>query len=204
MKTVINVVIGLLAGLLVAGALYVTTRVPVGQPIILLPTPTTQPIYVFISGAVKHPGVYKLPSGSRYVEAVQMAGGFSSEADLSQVNLAKKLIDEEQLVIPGGTGNPAPELTIGGNGLLYTPTPPAGKPVNLNTASADELDKVPGIGPTAAQKIVEYRTANGPFTRIEDLLKVPGIGPTILDEIRGQVTIGEIPTLAVITVTPTP
>ncbi len=204
MKTVINVVIGLLAGLLVAGALYVTTRVPVGQPIILLPTPTTQPIYVFISGAVKHPGVYKLPSGSRYVEAVQMAGGFSSEADLSQVNLAKKLIDEEQLVIPGGTGNPTPELTIGGNGLLYTPTPPAGKPVNLNTASADELDKVPGIGPTAAQKIVEYRTANGPFTRIEDLLKVPGIGPTILDEIRGQVTIGEIPTLAVITVTPTP
>ena len=63
---------------------------------------------------------------------------------------------------------------------------------------------MPGIGPTAAQKIVEYRTANGPFTRIEDLLKVPGIGPTILDEIRGQVTIGEIPTLAVITVTPTP
>ena len=201
MKTIINVVIGLLAGLLVAGALYITSRVPVGQPIILQPTPTTQPIYVFIIGAVKHPGVYKLPSGSRYVEAVQMAGGFLIDADISQINLARKLIDEEQIVVPGGTANPTPELTIGGNGLLFTPTPPAGEPVNVNTASADELDQIPGIGPTAAQKIIEYRTANGPFTRIEDLLKVPGIGPTILEEIRGQVTVGELPTTAAITVT---
>ena len=203
MKTIINVVIGLLAGLLVAGALYVTSRVPTGQPITMLPTPTTQPIYVFVIGAVKHPGVYKLPSGSRYVEAIQMAGGFLIDADIAQVNLARKLVDEEQIVVPGGTANPTPELTIGGNGLLFTPTPPAGQPVNINTAGVDELDKIPGIGPTAAQKIIEYRTANGPFIRIEDLLKVPGIGPTILDEIRGQVTVGELPTVApAVTVTP--
>jgi competence ComEA-like helix-hairpin-helix protein len=95
-----------------------------------------------------------------------------------------------QIVVPGGTDLPTPQLTIGGNGLLFTPTPPAGKKVNVNTATADELDKLPGIGQTSAQKIVEYRTANGPYTRIEDLLKVPGIGPSILDEIRGSITIG--------------
>ena len=194
MKTIVYVIIGVLAGLLIAGAIYLSARMPAGQAVTLLPSPTPQPIYVFVSGAVKHPGVYKLPAESRFVEAVMMAGGFLAGADISQINLARKVADEEQIVVPGGTANPTPELTIGGNGLLFTPTPPAGEPVNINTASADELDKIPGIGPTSAQKIIEYRTTNGPFLRLEDLLKVPGIGPSILDEIRSQVTVGDQPT----------
>lgn len=190
MKNVINLIIGVFIGLIVAGVLYLTVRQPVGEPVELLPSPTPEPIIVYVSGAVKRPGVYRLPHESRRVDAVQQAGGFLNGADISQINLADRLVDGEQIVIPGGTDVPAPQLTIGGNGLLFTPTPPAGQPVNLNTASAEELDQLPGIGPTAAQKIVEYRMANGAFTRVEDLLKIPGIGPSILEEIRGLVTLG--------------
>jgi competence protein ComEA len=190
MKNVFNLIIGVFIGLIVAGLLYLTVRSPVGEPVELLPSPTPEPIVVYVSGAVKRPGVYKLPNDSRLVDAVQLAGGFLDDADIAQVNLANKVADGEQIVIPGGGKVPTPQLTIGGNGLLFTPTPPAGQLVNLNTASAEELDLLPGIGPTAAQKIVEYRTANGPFTRLEDLLKVPGIGPSTLDGIRGLVTLG--------------
>jgi competence protein ComEA len=124
------------------------------------------------------------------VDAVQQAGGFLSDVDISKLNLAKIVVDGDQIDIPGGKDVPTPQLTIGGSGLLFTPTPPSGQPVNINLASAEELDQLPGIGPTAAQKIVEYRTANGLFTRIDDLLKVPGIGPTTLDGIRGLITVG--------------
>jgi competence protein ComEA len=190
MKNYLNIVFGIITGILFAGALYISVRTPVGTPIQLLPSPTPDPIVVFVGGAVKRPGVYKLPYNARLVDAVQQAGGFLIDADFSQLNLAKKLADGEQIVVPGGTDISTPQLTIGGNGLLFTPTPPAGEPVNINTASVEELDKLPGIGPTSAQKIVEYRDANGPFTRVEDLLKVPGIGPTTLDEIRGLITLG--------------
>ena len=190
MKNFLYIVMGICAGMLLTGIMYLTVRTPVGEPIALLPSPTPQPIIVYVSGAVQQPGVYKLPNDSRLVDAVQLAGGFLVDADISQVNLAKKLVDGEQIVVPGGTDLPTPQLTIGGSGLVFTPTPPAGKPVNVNTASVDELDKLPGIGPTAAQKIVDYRTVNGPFTRLEDLLKVPGIGPTIFDEIHGLITLG--------------
>ena len=190
MKNILNIMIGIFVGMLLTGIIYLSARTPAGEPITLLPSPTLQPIVVYVSGAVQQPGVYKLPYGSRLVDAVSQAGGFLLGADITQVNLAKKLVDGEQIVVPGGTDLPTPQLTIGGNGLLFTPTPPAGKKVNVNTATADELDKLPGIGQTSAQKIVEYRTANGPYTRIEDLLKVPGIGPSILDEIRGSITIG--------------
>jgi competence protein ComEA len=79
---------------------------------------------------------------------------------------------------------------IGGSGILVTPTPPAGQLVNINTADDALLEQLPGIGPTTAQKIVEYRKDNGSFTRVEDLLKVPGIGPSTLEEIRGLITVG--------------
>ena len=191
MKNIFNLIIGVFIGLIVAGLLYLTVRSPAGVPVELLPSPTPEPIVVYVSGAVKRPGVYKLPYESRLVDAVQLAGGFLDDANISQVNLADKVVDGEQIVIPGGSTIPTPQLTIGGNGLLFTPTPPAGQLVNVNTASAEELDQLPGIGPTAAQKIVEYRTANGLFTRLEDLLKVPGIGPSTLEGIRGLVTLGQ-------------
>jgi competence protein ComEA len=189
-EVVINTVIGIFIGLLVAGGLFLTVRGPSGTPVVLLPSSTPKPIFIYMTGAVGRPGVYKLPLDSRLVQAVQAAGGFADGADLNQVNLATVLKDGQQVVIPGGTGVPTPMLTIGDNGILVTATPPAGQPVNINTADVTLLEKLPGIGPSSAQAIVDYRTANGPFVRIEDLLKIPGIGPTTLAGLKGLITVG--------------
>lgn len=190
MKTILQVVIGIFIGLLVAGLLYITMRAPAGKPVELLPTATPDPIVVYVTGAVQRPGVYKVPPDSRLVDAIQQAGGFQEGADLTQVNLAEKVEDGQQIVIAGATGVPTPQLIIGGGGILVTPTPPAGQLVNINTADVSLLEKLPDIGPTTAQKIVDYRTENGPFTRVDDLLKIPGIGPSTMDKIRGLITVG--------------
>ena len=189
MKNIVNLIFGVFIGLIIGGLLYLSVRTPVGVPIQLLPSPTPKPIVVYVSGAVKLPGVYRMPLESRMVDAIQQAGGFLVNADYSQLNLANLVKDGDQIFVPGGNLVPTPVLSIGGNGLLFTPTPPAGQLLNINTASAELLDALPGIGPTAAQKIIDYRTLNGPFTRIEDLLKIPGIGPTTLEEIRGLISV---------------
>ena len=190
MKTILQVVIGIFIGLLVAGLLYLTMRVPAGKPVELLPSPTPEPIVVYVTGAVQRPGVYRIPRDGHYVDAIQQAGGFLEGADLTQVNLAAKVEDGEKIVVPGAPDVPTPQLIIGGSGLLVTPTPPAGQLVNINTADVKLLEQLPGIGPTTAQKIVDYRDENGLFTRVDDLLKIPGIGPSTLDEIRGLITVG--------------
>jgi competence protein ComEA len=190
LRKILEIIIGIFIGLILAGLLYLTVRAPAGKPVELLPTPTPEPIVVYVTGAVQRPGVYKIPRDSRLVDAIQQAGGFLEGADLTQVNLAEKVEDGAQIVIPGVKDFPTPQLIIGGSGILVTPTPPAGQLVNLNSASVELLDQLPGIGPTVAQKIVDYRKENGPFTRVDDLLKIPGIGPSTLDEIRGLVTVG--------------
>jgi competence protein ComEA len=190
MKSIFNLILGILIGLIMAGVLFLTVRAPVGKPVELMPSPTPAPMIVYVTGAVNRPGVYRLPLGSRLADAVVQAGGFMDSAVIAQVNLADKVLDGDRIVIPGAATIPTPVLTIGGNGILVTPTPPAGAPVNINTASVEELDALPGIGPTAAKAIVDYRTANGPFARVEDLLKIPGIGPTTLEQIRGVVVLG--------------
>jgi competence protein ComEA len=190
LKKILEVIIGIFIGLLVAGLLYLTMRAPAGKPVELLPSPTPEPIMVYVTGAVQRPGVYKIPRDGRLVDAIQQAGGFLEGADLTQVNLAAKVEDGAQIVIPGATGVPTPQLVIGGSGILVTPTPPAGKLVNINTADVELLDQLPGIGPTVAQKIVDYRKENGLFKRVDDLLKIPGIGPSTMDSLRGLITVG--------------
>jgi competence protein ComEA len=190
LRKILEIIIGIFIGLIVAGLLYLTVRTPAGKPVELLPSPTPEPIIVYVTGAVQRPGVYKIPRDGRLVDAIQQAGGFQEGADLTQVNLAEKVDDGAQIVIPGATGVPTPQLIIGGGGILVTPTPPAGQLVNINTANVELLDQLPGIGPTVAQKIVDYREENGSFASVNDLLKIPGIGPSTLDEIRGLVTIG--------------
>jgi competence protein ComEA len=135
-------------------------------------------LFVDVVGAVRRPGLYRLPDGSRVADAVSRAGGATRKADLSLVNLAAPLADGLQVVVPrrqsGSAGAP------GGS------TTPAG-PVHLNTATLEQLDALPGVGPVTAQKILDYRQKNGAFTSVDDLDAIPGIGPARLDTLRDLV-----------------
>jgi competence protein ComEA len=148
-------------------------------------------VTVYASGAVQHPGVYTLPESARVAELLQLAGGPAPDADLDQVNLALRLHDEEQVFFPHrGTPLPAPA----GAGPA-PPTAAAGKAtapptvINLNSAPAAALETLPGIGPALAARIVEYRTAHGRFTRIEQIQNVPGIGPKLFERMRAYLTV---------------
>src|SRR5258706_3610093 len=123
MKKFVDIGIGIFMGLLVAGGLFLTVRSPSGTPVVLLPSPTPEPIVVYVTGAVKRAGVYKLPPDSRMVEAVQAAGGFSGGAGFKHGKLLTALKDGEQIVIPGPSALPTPNFTKRGNWLLVNPTP---------------------------------------------------------------------------------
>jgi competence protein ComEA len=173
---------GLLTGLLVAGVLWLLIARPRGEPIRLLPPPTPGLLRVHVAGAVLNPGVYELERGSVVLDAVERAGGASAGAALDSINLAAPLEDGQQVYLP------FPTPTSVASSEAPNPTPASGA-INVNSATAPELDQLPGIGPSLAQAIVEYRTAHGPFERVEDLLNVPGIGPAKLEAIRDLVTV---------------
>lgn len=174
------IVVGVLLGV---GVLLLVTRPPRGEPITLLPAPTPGPITVYVSGGVKQAGLYALPLGSRVNDAIQAAGGFTAEANTQSVNLAEILEDGEQINVPTIMTN------MGGSGVI----PATSTVVDLNTATLDQLDKLPGIGPITAQSIIEYRIANGQFKKIEDLLEVEGIGQATFDKIKDLITVGTPP-----------
>jgi competence protein ComEA len=138
-------------------------------------------LVVDVAGAVRHPGLYHLPSGSRIADAVARAGGMSRRAAASLVNLAAPLADGEQVLVPS--------LAVGAAGVAAAggaSSPSAS--VDLNSATVEQLDALPGIGPVTAQKIVDYRTQHGPFTSVDDLDAIPGIGPARIENLRGLVT----------------
>jgi len=173
----------LLLLILLGGALFYL-RWPRPSPIeIIEPTPapasTSAEIGVYVVGAVMKPGVYFLPQGSRVADALEAAGGPTDEADLVRVNLAKRVYDEEQIYVPRlGEENPPLPPPSG------SPGSQAGGKININTATTAELDTLPGIGPVLAQRIVDYRKANGPFAAIEDIKNVRGIGDATFEEIE--------------------
>jgi competence protein ComEA len=135
-------------------------------------------LVVDVAGAVRHAGLYRLPQGSRIADALARAGGATAHAELDLVNLAAPVADGEQVLVPArGASGAAP----GGAGASPT------APVDLNSATAEQLDALPGIGPVTAQKIVDYRQAHGPFTSVDDLDAIPGIGPSRIDNLRGLV-----------------
>jgi competence protein ComEA len=179
---------GVLVGLfLLALAGVVAVVVRVGRPPgveVVLPTPTPLPaLHVHVSGAVARPGRYILPLGARVADALDAAGGALPGADLDRLNLARPLTDGERVIVPlVGT----PLTASPGEGPAAAPE---GEPLDLNTASVQALQALPGIGPILAQRIVDYRTRFGPFTRVEDLLKVEGIGPRTLERLRPFVTV---------------
>jgi competence protein ComEA len=146
------------------------------------PTPTPPPIIVDVAGAVRKPGVYEFADGERVIDAIERAGGALPKADLSMLNLAAPITDGTQILVPE-TGPATPGAS---------PAPVGGAPaglININTATAIDLEALSGIGEVLAATIVEYRTTNGPFTAVDDLLDVSGIGPATLDEIRDQITV---------------
>lgn len=162
-------------------------------------TPSAATILVHVLGAVRAPGVYELPAGSRLVDAVAAAGGLSDDADPSLVNLARTLVDGEQARIPR-VGEPAPsEPAAGASGDGSTGGAGAGASggssgtasalVNLNTATQAELETLPRIGPAMAQRILDYRAQHGGFTSVEDLRNVSGIGDATYEQLAPLVTV---------------
>lgn len=136
--------------------------------------PVPDGVIVHVVGAVRRPGVYELPAGSRVADAVEAAGGALGNAAASALNLARLLTDGEQVRVLTTDEASAAAFSGDARGLL----PPVGQPkVNINAATVEQLDSLPGIGPATAQKIVEDRMRNGPFRSPEDLMRVPGIGP---------------------------
>ena len=145
-------------------------------------------IVVHVAGEVKNPGVYTLSNSARMIDAVLAAGGATARADLEVINLATPLIDSSQIYVPTKGSAERPVFARphpGMNGVQSTQSSPdSGGVVNINRASVAELDALPGVGPSTAQAIVDYRTTNGPFGSPEDLLNVKGIGPAKFDAMR--------------------
>ena len=154
-------------------------------------------IVVDVDGAVAHPGLYKLPADSRVQAALAAAGGLSPQADVHRINRAAKLHDGQKLYVlsqgestpplpaSSGQGCEGQACTSAEGGVAGSDTEGQGL-VNINTANATQLTQLPGVGPAIAQKIIDYRTANGPFTSVDDLTKVPGIGAAKLAQIKSH------------------
>jgi competence protein ComEA len=137
-------------------------------------------LFVHVVGAVRRAGLFRLRDGSRVADAVARAGGPTRHADVAAVNLAAPLVDGQQVVVPR-RGPPGTAAVVPG-------TPGSGAKVSLASATIEQLDELPGIGPVTAQKIVDWRTTHGPFRSVDDLDDVPGIGPARIEQLRELVT----------------
>ena len=160
-----------------------------------VPPPATPPVTVtvHVAGQVVNPGVYAVPSGGRVADAVVAAGGTSTEADVEQLNLAARISDGERIYVPK-KGEPAPAVITGsppnggGTAAGGAKAPPAG-PLDLNTATAEQLEALPGVGPATSKAILAYRASHGRFRSVTELLEVPGIGPAKLEALRPMVRV---------------
>lgn len=192
------------AALVVTGALGVLWLLPSPEPVVVpegffdAPERLAPPVhgvddsaspaesvlmYVHVAGEVLSPGLIRLVEGARVADALTSAGGPTAEANLSAINLAAHVNDGEQILVPA-LGDPAVPLPVAGSGIGGP-----GGPVRLNTASAAVLETLPGIGPVLAERIVSYRTANGPFASVDALQSVPGIGPKLMAALRDELAL---------------
>ena len=158
--------------------MLVSAIVPRSSASEVVASPTLAPggsIYVHVLGAVLAPGLYELSDGDRAVDAIAAAGGFAEGADETQLNLARFVADGEQLVVPVMGAAPAPGEASG--------------KVNLNTATLEQLETLPRVGPALAQRILDWRETNGRFSAATDLLNVTGIGQKTFDGLKDDVTV---------------
>ncbi len=139
---------------------------------------------VDVAGAVRRPGVYRLRPGARVRDALQRAGGATGRANTAAVNLAAKVTDGQQIVVPERVAAVGPAAA---GSSAATATVPA-VPISLNSATLEQLDTLQGVGPSTAQKIIDWRAQNGGFASVDDLAQIPGIGPKKLEALRPQVT----------------
>ncbi|MFI2101937.1 ComEA family DNA-binding protein [Isoptericola sp. NPDC019693] len=156
-----------------------------------VPAPGT--VVVHVVGEVREPGLVTVPSGARVADAVAAAGGTTRRADAAALNLARAVVDGEQIRVPR-PGEPVPATGGGSAGALEggaegTEEASPGGAVNLNAAPAAELEELPGIGPALAERIIAWRDENGPFTSVDELDEVSGIGPSVLGQVRDMVTL---------------
>lgn len=160
-------------------------------------------VMVHVAGAVRKPGVYELAAGSRVVDAVRAAGGAVTSADLERINLAQTVVDTEQVYVPRKSYR-APRVTVSPrlrpSRTTVTVSVPSGGTttgstiggsalININSATAAQLDTLPGVGPATSKAIVTYRSRKGPFSKVDDLMNVPGIGPAKFAALRDLVTV---------------
>jgi competence protein ComEA len=171
------------AGLWYVRSLPTPVEVRAGPPAPAVST-SPEPLFIHVAGWVREPGVYRLTQGDRVIDAIDLAGGPRRGAELSALNLAATLTDGQQVLVPG----PAPPAGSGA-----APTVPGATPgstlVNVNLATAEELETLPGIGEVLAEAIISYREEHGPFGTVDELEDVSGIGPVTLEEIRDLVTV---------------
>lgn len=150
-------------------------------PIVIAPPK----VMVDVAGAVKSPGVYELPANSRVIDALAAAGGAVPHADTSDINLARIIKDGEQVYVDLATVS----ISSGRSGPVTRAVKRKSGPININRATAGELDSLPGIGPVLASRIIDYRKANGPFTSVDDLQKVSGIGSAKFAQFKSKVRV---------------
>lgn len=183
-----KIVFAVLCGFLGAGIIFLATSQPGGEAILLQPAPTPGPLAVHVAGAVAKPGVYLLPAGSRVLDAIQAAGDILPAANTDAINLAEPLQDGARITVPEQgqeIADPVSQQAAGERSITVNP----GTLININTATIDELDTLPGIGPVTAEAIIRYREANGLFETIQDILDVPGIGDVTFEKIRHLITV---------------
>jgi competence protein ComEA len=177
------------------GVIYLLRRDEPRSIAIVTPAPrataTPQIIKVQVNGAVNQPGVYELTLGARLSDALERAGGARPEADLSQLNLARRLNDGEAITVPARAAASDSPTTVVVTTATAAPSArtTASPKVNINTASLEELQTLPRIGATLAQRIIDYRNANGPFKNIEEIKNVKGIGDALFTGIKDLITI---------------
>ncbi len=213
-RVTLILVVVLIAGATTALMIHRVFDARQAPPIVISDLSLERPIVVMVDGAVQRPGMYSLDPGARLQQAVDAAGGPAPEADLSSLNMATLLADEDRITIPAVPSEaeatpvfvsvPAGGATGADAGVITTDVPGVtandgsgsraepgslGAPVNINTADATALDKLPGIGPALAGRIVAYREEYGPFQSVDDLDAVSGISPRMVDELRPLITV---------------